>query len=58
MIKDLKYIFLVIFITLNAFSQENTTKHIVAKGESIYQIAKKYNVKQADIFKLNPNVRK
>ena len=57
MIKDLKYIFLVIFITLNAFSQENTTKHIVAKGESIYQIAKKYNVKQADIFKLNPNAK-
>jgi cell wall-associated NlpC family hydrolase/LysM repeat protein len=43
------------FITINVFSQENNIKHIVAKGESIYQIAKKYKVKQEDIFKLNPN---
>ncbi|EOG6906173.1 peptidoglycan endopeptidase [Flavobacterium psychrophilum] len=46
------------FITLNVFSQENTIKHIVAKGESIYKIAEKYNVKQADIFKLNPKAKK
>ncbi|MFM9988076.1 NlpC/P60 family protein [Flavobacterium sp.] len=43
------------FITINVFSQENNIKHIVAKGESMYQIAKKYKVKQEDIFKLNPN---
>jgi peptidoglycan endopeptidase LytE len=42
------------FITINVFSQENNIKHIVAKGESVYQIAKKYNVKQDDIFRLNP----
>ena len=41
-------------MTINVFSQENNIKHIVAKGESIYQIAKQYNVKQADILKLNP----
>ena len=45
---------LLFFITLNVFSQENNTKHIVAKGETIYQIAKKYSVKQEDIFRLNP----
>ncbi|WP_395059597.1 NlpC/P60 family protein [Flavobacterium sp.] len=46
---------LLFFITINVFSQENNIKHIVAKGESIYQIAKKYNVKQDDIFRLNPD---
>ena len=45
---------LIFFMTINVFSQENNIKHIVAKGESIYQIAKQYNVKQADILKLNP----
>ena len=45
------------FITINLFSQENNIKHIVAKGESIYQISKKYGVKQEDIFKLNPNAK-
>jgi peptidoglycan DL-endopeptidase LytE len=32
-------------------------KHIVAKGESIYQISKKYHLKQDDIFKLNPSAK-
>jgi peptidoglycan endopeptidase LytE len=52
----MKYITVALFffITINVFSQGNNIKHIVAKGESIYQIAKKYNVKQDDIFKLNP----
>ncbi|WP_395046078.1 NlpC/P60 family protein [Flavobacterium sp.] len=45
---------LLFFITTHVFSQENNLKHIVAKGESVYQIAKKYNVKQDDIFRLNP----
>lgn len=48
-------IFLLFFTITNIFSQTNTLKHVVAKGESIYQISKKYNVKQDDIFKLNPN---
>ncbi|MEO8235752.1 MAG: LysM peptidoglycan-binding domain-containing protein [Flavobacterium sp.] len=54
--KDFKLL-LFFFITINVFSQENNIKHIVAKGESIYQIAKRYNVKQDDIFKLNPNAK-
>ncbi|WP_394758740.1 NlpC/P60 family protein [Flavobacterium sp.] len=54
--KYFKFI-LLIFISVNAFSQEKNIKHIVARGESIYQIAKKYNVNQDDIFKLNPNTK-
>ena len=51
-------VLLFFFITINVFSQENNIKHIVAKGESVYQIAKKYNVKQVDVFKLNPEPKK
>ena len=51
-------VLLFFFITINVFSQENNIKHIVAKGESVYQIAKKYDVKQDDIFKLNPESKK
>ena len=51
-------VLLFFFITINVFSQENNIKHIVAKGESVYQIAKKYNVKQVDVFKLNPESKK
>jgi peptidoglycan DL-endopeptidase LytE len=56
--KFLKIILLLLFFTSNVFSQENSIKHIVAKGESIYQIAKQYNVKPNDIYKLNPRAKK
>ena len=39
------------------FSQENTTKHTIVKGETISSIAEKYDVKQSAIFKLNPNAK-
>jgi cell wall-associated NlpC family hydrolase len=35
---------------------QSTIKHKVVSGESIYAIAKKYNVKQAEIYTLNPNI--
>jgi peptidoglycan DL-endopeptidase LytE len=54
----LKIIFLFLFFTSNVFSQEKKIKHIVAKGESIYQISKQYNVKPNDIYKLNPKAKK
>jgi len=38
------------------FSQA-TIKHKVTDGESIYAIAKKYDVKQAAIYELNPKVK-
>ncbi len=39
------------------FSQEKTTKHTIAKGETISSIAEKYDVKQSAIFKLNPKAK-
>jgi len=38
------------------FSQ-TTIKHKVTEGESIYAISKKYDVKQAAIYELNPKVK-
>ena len=38
------------------FSQK-TLKHTVVAGESIYLIAKKYNVLESDIYELNPKSR-
>mgnify|MGYP001788626136 CR=1 FL=1 len=53
----MKYIFLTVcfmfFVTDNAFSQKSIS-HKVEKGETLTQIAKKYNVEISDIIKLNP----
>lgn len=51
------FTFLFLLVSPLVFSQTTTTKHKVTKGESIYSIAKKYNVKQAEIFELNPKVK-
>ena len=48
-------LFLLLF-TLKGFSQEKI-KHVVAGGESVYSIAKKYEVKLADIYQLNPKAK-
>lgn len=50
--------FIATFFLLNnivIFSQENITKHTIIKGETVSSIAKKYDVNQSAIFKLNPN---
>ena len=53
----LKYIlFVFILATSSVFAQSNI-KHKVVQGESIYSIAKKYEVKEAAIYELNPNVK-
>lgn len=52
-----KYIFLIsVFFSTAAFSQ-NVIKHKVKSGESIYSLAKKYDVKVADIYELNPKLK-
>ena len=52
-----KYLFLIlIFCSTAAFSQ-NVIKHKVKSGESIYSIARKYDVKVAAIYDLNPNLK-
>ena len=52
----MKY-FLVLFLFISHIiyaQQEKTVSHKVIKGETIYQISKKYNVTPAEIFKINP----
>jgi len=49
---------LLFFLTLSSFvySQE-TIKHKVEKGETVYSLAQKYKVKQTDIMDLNPKAK-
>ncbi len=49
--------FIVFIITNVVFSQEKI-QHSVSKGESVYSIAQKYNVKPAEILALNPKAKK
>lgn len=57
----MKYFFtafyFVFFITCSAFSQEKVIKYTVANGETINQIAQKFNVTPYDIYQLNPDAR-
>lgn len=48
--------FFLLFSTV-MLSQERI-KHKVVKGESVYSIAKKHNVKPSEIFELNPKAKK
>ncbi|MBE0423460.1 MAG: LysM peptidoglycan-binding domain-containing C40 family peptidase [Lutibacter sp.] len=50
------FTFLFLLTASLAFSQTNI-EHKVVKGESIYAIAKKYDVKEAAIYDLNPKVK-
>jgi LysM repeat protein len=40
---------------MSLFSQEKYKQHTVSKGETISEIAKKYNVKPSAIYELNPD---
>jgi LysM repeat protein len=55
MINRVAFIFLLLF-TSAVFAQEYQ-KHKVEKGETIAQIAQKYNVTPYDIYKLNPDAQ-
>lgn len=57
--KYFKLISLALFLcSISVFSQDNTIKHTIVKGETISGIAKKYNVSISEIYKLNPNAKK
>lgn len=46
----------ILLLTSSAYSQA-TIKHTVTKGESISAISKKYNVKESEIYELNPQTK-
>ncbi len=49
-------LFLIVFFSsMSLFSQEKYKQHTVAKGETISEIAKKYNLKSEAIYELNPD---
>ena len=51
-------VFLVFFCNMSVFSQEKVIKHKVLKGETISEIADKYNIKPSIIYDLNPKAKK
>lgn len=50
----LNLILFVVFISNVTFGQQSTTTHIVLKGETIPQIAKKYNTTPSEVYRINP----
>ena len=50
------WVIVLILVSTGVFAQ-NSVKHKVVQGESIYSIAKKYDVKENAIYELNPNVK-
>ena len=54
----MKNVFFIFSFLLLAVTQVNgQIKHVVAKGESVLQIAKKYQVTPFDIYRLNPDAK-
>lgn len=49
------HLYIILFLTSLATYSQN--KHTVIKGETLYSISKKYNVKPDDILKLNPDAK-
>lgn len=57
--KQVKLILLGMFLSgISAFAQQKYVKHTVSKGETISEIAEKYNVSPNDIYKANPDSKK
>lgn len=55
--KQFFIVFLSVFLISFAANAQENTKHTVGKGETITQIAQKYNVTPLDIYTLNPDAR-
>ncbi|WP_162523941.1 MULTISPECIES: LysM peptidoglycan-binding domain-containing protein [unclassified Flavobacterium] len=52
-----RVIFLIPMIFLFVLPIQSQIKHVVAKGETVFQIAKKYEVTPFDIYRLNPDAK-
>jgi len=46
-----------LLLTSSLIYSQTSIKHKITKGESIYAIAKKYDVKEAAIYELNPDIK-
>lgn len=57
MITSKKNLLFLLFIPFVSFSQENVKKHLVKKGESVYQIAKTYHTTINAIYDQNPTAK-
>jgi len=55
MIKRVIFLFSLIFLFW--LPVQSQIKHLVAKGETVFQIAKKYEVTPFDIYRLNPDAK-
>lgn len=57
--KIFKVLFLVLFFSscLANVKQDPYLRHTIEKGETVYSIAKKYNVTPFDIYRLNPDAK-
>lgn len=53
-----KLLTLFLFVITNVVFSQEKIQHSVSKGESVYSIAQKYNVKPAEILALNPKAKK
>ena len=59
MTKRLKFLIVpILFTTYTVFSQQKIIKYAIKKGETLSSIASKFDVKQNEISKLNPNANK
>ena len=52
-----RIVFLFSLIFFFALPVKSQIKHVVAKGETVFQIAKKYEVTPFDIYRLNPDAK-
>ena len=55
-IKHNFFIFLFIVFSTTLFAQNGYVRHTVKAGETVYTIAKIYNISEADLLKYNPDV--
>ncbi|WP_136668768.1 peptidoglycan endopeptidase [Flavobacterium sp. H122] len=53
-----KLLALLLFVISNVVFSQEKVNHTVSKGESVYSIAQKYNVKPSEILALNPKAKK
>ena len=52
-----KILTFLLLLTSSLIYSQTSIKHKISKGESIYAIAKKYDVKEAAIYDLNPKIK-